>query len=585
MTKLNKLTIIITTALLLVVVATGASLANVIYVWPDSQGSGLDGTSWAKAFRTIQAGLNAAATGDQVWVAADMYMERITLKKGVALYGGFPAGSGVWESRDPARNETIIDATLSGTAVTVPSAASLDTVIDGFTIKNGKAASGGGINCTSSSATITNNKIMLNTVTSYGAGVFCSSSTIDMRNNVIQSNTASNGGGIYLNYALGTVANNVITKNTATGAAGGGIVCGNSSAVIVNNTVAYNQSATRGGGINCVYYYGSLSNNIVAFNSTGIFNQSGTPALRNNCVYNPSGANYTGISAGTGDISVDPEFVNASIMNYHILETSPCINAGYDNVVLADWVDIDGRPRLSGEHVDIGADEITINISLAEAKRSPDGESVSVATTVVTASFPGYFYVETTDRTCGMRVERINHTVGVGNKVNLFGKVYSNTNSEKYIEAVDITPAGAGYIFPLNMISRNVGGGDWQYDLYTGAGQRGITGTQCISSMGMLVKICGTVIERGRGWFYIDDGCRVSDGTPYTGIYVAAPDLDTPAKGQWAMVTGIASCEIYNGNLVNVLLPRSQEDIVFDSEEITIAGFLSVEYPPNPRGK
>ena len=51
-----------------------------------------DGISWLTAKKTVQAGLNAAAAGDQVWVAAGTYVQCITLKAGVALYGGFAGG-------------------------------------------------------------------------------------------------------------------------------------------------------------------------------------------------------------------------------------------------------------------------------------------------------------------------------------------------------------------------------------------------------------------------------------------------------------------------------------------------------------
>ncbi len=43
------------------------------------------GTSWAAAKLTVRAGLNAAASGDQVWVAAGTYVDWITLKDGVEL--------------------------------------------------------------------------------------------------------------------------------------------------------------------------------------------------------------------------------------------------------------------------------------------------------------------------------------------------------------------------------------------------------------------------------------------------------------------------------------------------------------------
>jgi hypothetical protein len=62
--------------------------AKTVYVTPTGSNSN-SGASWAQAKQTVVAGLTAAVSGDQVWVAAGTYNVRITLKKGVALYGGF----------------------------------------------------------------------------------------------------------------------------------------------------------------------------------------------------------------------------------------------------------------------------------------------------------------------------------------------------------------------------------------------------------------------------------------------------------------------------------------------------------------
>ena len=54
---------------------------KIVYVKPTGNDNNT-GKSWALAKQTVQAGLNAAASGDQVWVAAGTYNERITLKSG-----------------------------------------------------------------------------------------------------------------------------------------------------------------------------------------------------------------------------------------------------------------------------------------------------------------------------------------------------------------------------------------------------------------------------------------------------------------------------------------------------------------------
>jgi len=101
----------------------------------------------------------------------------------------------------------------------------------------------------------------------------------------------------------------------------------------------------------------TISNNIVAFNSSGVHRAGMAPALRHNCVHNPDGTDYTGVSAGVGDISVDPRLRAAEQDDVHLLAGSPCIDAGDDTAVMAGWVDLDGEARIQGLHVDIGADE------------------------------------------------------------------------------------------------------------------------------------------------------------------------------------------------------------------------------------
>ena len=58
--------------------------------------------------------------GDQVWVAAGTYVGCITLKAGVALYGGFAGRETDLSQRDWTANVTILDGNQAGSVVTVP---------------------------------------------------------------------------------------------------------------------------------------------------------------------------------------------------------------------------------------------------------------------------------------------------------------------------------------------------------------------------------------------------------------------------------------------------------------------------------
>jgi len=381
-----------------------------IYVKPTGNNSN-NGLSWAAAKRTVQAGINTAGAGDEVWVAAGVYIERITLKADVAVYGGFTGTETSRSQRNWNANVTVLDGNRGGSVVTSPTGANYETVIDGFTIRNGRSLDGSGIYCLSSSPLIAHNTITGNSTTGGdGGGIYCdvsasptitnnliagnsaycggaihcdSSSSPAISNNTITGNSASaSGGAVYCRSSSPTISNNTIVGNTATSARGGAIDCSYCSPTICNNNIAGN-GAFQGGGISCwnaspavtnntitgnnasdgagiyAYAYSSpvVSNNIIAFNSSGLYKLGASWVLKNNCVYNPNGYNYSGLSPGTGDISADPKLVAWEYGQVHIQSDSPCRDAGDDSAVQPGWADMDGQVRIQGAHVDIGADE------------------------------------------------------------------------------------------------------------------------------------------------------------------------------------------------------------------------------------
>ena len=371
-------------AIVFLVSASGA-VGAVLRVKPDGN-DGNDGSTWGSAKQTVQAGLNAALPDDEVWVAAGVYVEQITLMQGVGLYGGFAGVEILREERNWTTNVTVLDGNGGGSVVTAPEGATATTRVDGFTVRNGSAYNGGGIFCYASSPTIANNTITANTA-AYGGGVYCSEASPVISGNTIEGNSASEGGGVYCFlssvplitnsiirtnnaqygggvscwYCSPTVADCIINGNSAL-YNGGGIDCGEASPVIANTTMVGNTASDCGGGICCESNSSPLiANTIVAFNNSGIWNDlnfPGSPVLLHNCVYNPGGYDYFGVSPGAGDNQVDPLFANLPAGDYHLTPPSPCHDAGDNSVVQPGWVDLDGQSRILGMHVDIGVDEI-----------------------------------------------------------------------------------------------------------------------------------------------------------------------------------------------------------------------------------
>jgi hypothetical protein len=507
-----------------------------------------DGSSWALSKRSVQAAMDSASIlGGDVWVKSGTYGEHVELRVCAYVYGGFMGTEGSRSERSFNLNSTVLDGNGSGPIVTCRTGLQM-SAIDGFTIRNAYAATvdGGGVYCRNSSPTIANNKITGN-------------------------DTSERGGGIYCYYASPTIANNVIAGNSATHG-GGGIYCSYGPPAIVNNTITANSSSfptpkAGGGGINCWESSPMISNNIIAFNSKGIYRSGGTPVLRNNCVYGNSHYDYySSISAGVGDTSVDPLFVNRTGGDYHLTLQSPCINAGLNKSVSDGWLDIDGEPRVlpAGGTVDIGADEYGVHTvcSPDDARRLvPDGQEVyllrrgtGMIVTAILDSMPA-FYVEQPDRASGIQCR--GSLLDPGQTGIIYGTMDMIDGERALVGASVIADSltTATVPDPLSMVNRSVGGGS--------AGlQQGVSASTDPNNIGLLICTTGRVAFVGADYFYLDDGSGVVDRSGHTGVKVLASGLSLPDEGDYARVTAISSCFEEGGELYRLIRVRTQADIV-----------------------
>ena len=199
--------------------------------------------------------------------------------------------------------------------------------------------------------------------------------------------------------------------------------------------------------------------------------------------------------------------------------------------------------------------------SVQETKLSGDGADAFVRDGVVTAVFPDTFYIESDDRSSGIRVQMTGHQLAVGSRANVRGQAYTDpANDERFIAAASVSTDGAGTIGPLGMNSLTVGGADWNYNPTTLAGQRGITGASGLNNIGLLARVWGWFAYVDSSSFTLDDG----GGIPLR--CVVSPGMTVDPDWGYISLTGISSCEKNGGDLLRLIRVRE-----VDSERLVIS--------------
>jgi len=267
---------------------------------------------------TIQAGIAAATNTDTVLVQPGTYVENIN-------YNGklITVGSLFLTTADTSYiSTTIIDGDSLGSVVLFTSEEDSTAVLTGFTITNGSDTFGGGVNCIHSSSPDLKYLVIIDNYANNGGGINCNgNSNPSISNVIISDNSTFNGGGIYSYQSNPSITNTVITGNSAS--YGGGISCNdNSNISLINVTISDNIASTAGGGIEC------WNNSNPSLTNCILWNDSPQEIFLTSSSINATYSDIEGGWGGVGNIDSDPLFVNAVSGDYHLQETSPCIDSG-----------------------------------------------------------------------------------------------------------------------------------------------------------------------------------------------------------------------------------------------------------------
>ncbi|RKY11053.1 MAG: hypothetical protein DRP65_05295 [Planctomycetota bacterium] len=334
----------------------------------------------------IQTAIDAAVDGDTVAVTPGTYFgsgnHNISFKgKAITVQSTNPDDPQVV-------NTTVIDCQGSSStrAFIFQSGETSDAKLVGLTITGGNNFLGGGIYCYNNSSPTISNCVITDNSAVFGGAVAIGNSGSEPTISActIKANTASVGGGaIYCIGSSPTIESCIIAGNFAP--RGGAIYSQNvGNPVIANCTISANAATVFAGGIYCYASNNLDISNCILWDNTAasasemLVGNGGAPAFVSISYCDIQGLTAgivvnsgSTVNWGQGNIDLDPMFVSSGQIDpltkvytegdYHLLDDSPCIDAGAP-VFLEDAdqtdTDIDGDPRLSGAGVDIGADEV-----------------------------------------------------------------------------------------------------------------------------------------------------------------------------------------------------------------------------------
>ncbi len=326
---------------------------------------------------TIRNGYNSSH-GPAIYCAASPTIVHCTIENSQA--GTFGYGGGIYiEIGSPTIDHCLIRNNHAEHGGGIFCNAASPKILDCLITGNSVTASGGGIHVwKNSNPTIQRCRIADNQCSNYGGGILFDAASMTSQGTVLDcefsNNQAVYGGGIaFIANGQVSLSRCIIRGNMST--TGGGIYATGAGArpTLTSCLIVVNYASGEGGGLRSNMAYPNLVNctfaGNVADSGSGAFRSDSYAPTLSNCILwgntptanvGPATITHSDVQggyAGTGNINSDPLFGNALYGEYHLLAGSPCFNAGNNAATGIPAQDMDGKSRILGGTVDLGAYE------------------------------------------------------------------------------------------------------------------------------------------------------------------------------------------------------------------------------------